>query len=197
MVTMSPSTRVVVGATVATLGGVIKRLLLTCVHGSVRTIACHFRHIYFFQSEQGMSLIKDRKRITLANQVRNTVISFWKIRYQLKVIVDMNTNIPQLVREHLKTLIVSRDIGKILHMSVGELLLESDNASILIILENISQSIPGLFPHQLFIKWTFIPLLLFPTLGTTFLLSLRWRKTNMAHGSSFSASMPALIGFCI
>lgn len=59
------------------------------------------------------------------------------------MIIDMRVNIPQLVTEHLRTLIVSRHIGKILHASVRELLLESDNTSIIIVLKNVSQTIPG------------------------------------------------------
>lgn len=59
------------------------------------------------------------------------------------MMVDRRVNISQLVREHLRMLIISRHIGKILHVSVRELFLESDNTSILIVLENVSQTIPG------------------------------------------------------
>jgi hypothetical protein len=48
---------------------------------------------------------------------------------------------PQLIRDHLKTLVVSRHIGKILHTSVRELLLNCDRMSILIVLKNVRQTI--------------------------------------------------------
>jgi len=51
--------------------------------------------------------------------------------------------IPQLVIENLKTLTVSMYIGKILHTSVAEFLLKGDIASILIVLKNVSQTIPS------------------------------------------------------
>lgn len=60
------------------------------------------------------------------------------------MIVDRSVNIPQLVREHLKKLIISRDIWKILHASVGDLLLKSGNTSILIVLKINCQMIPCL-----------------------------------------------------
>lgn len=59
------------------------------------------------------------------------------------MIVDRRANISQLIREHYKTLAISRDIGKILHTSVREFLLKSDNPSILVVLKNVSQTIPG------------------------------------------------------
>jgi hypothetical protein len=74
-----------------------------------------------------VGLIEDKKGITLANQDSNTMISFWKTRYQLKyqmVVVARRANIPQLVRDHLKMVIISKHIGKIIHASVRELLLE-------------------------------------------------------------------------
>lgn len=51
------------------------------------------------------------------------------------VIVDRRVNIPQLDINHLKTLIVSKDIEKILHTSFIEFLLQGDNMSILIVLK--------------------------------------------------------------
>lgn len=57
------------------------------------------------------------------------------------MVVNKRTNIPRLVKEHLKTLTMSRHIEKILHASVRELLLKSDSASILIVLKNASQTI--------------------------------------------------------
>jgi len=134
--------RTIVGAAVATLRGVFRRSLLSGVHGSMRVGACHFSHTGFFQSEHG---VECRKRVTLANQGGNTAVSFWKTRYHLKnqtVIVDWRADISKLVREHLKTLTVSRDIRKILHASVGKLLLKNDSTSVLIVLENICQTIP-------------------------------------------------------
>jgi len=150
-VTTSPSAtlvatgaRTIVGAAVATLRGVFNRFRLSGVHGSMRACVCRFSQTGFFQSEHGASLIECRKWITLANQGDNTAVSFWKTRYQLKnqtVIVNRRANISQLVREHLKTLTVSRDIGKFLHTSVDKFLLKSDNTSILIILKNIFQTL--------------------------------------------------------
>lgn len=87
-VTTSPTTtlvatrmRAVVGATVATLEGVIRRPLLNCMHGNMRTIGYPFSHTRFFQSEHETGLIKGRKRITLVNQGGNTAISLWKTKY--------------------------------------------------------------------------------------------------------------------
>jgi hypothetical protein len=57
------------------------------------------------------------------------------------MIVDRGVDVPQLIRDHLKTLTVSRDIGKILHASVRKLLLKSDNTSVLIVLKNVTQMI--------------------------------------------------------
>lgn len=54
------------------------------------------------------------------------------------MVIDMWVDIPQLVREHLKTLRVSKYIEKILHAGFRELLLMGDNVSILIILKNVS-----------------------------------------------------------
>jgi hypothetical protein len=51
------------------------------------------------------------------------------------MIVDRRVDVPQLIRYHLKTLTVSRDIGKILHATVRDFLLKSDNMSILIVLK--------------------------------------------------------------
>lgn len=50
---------------------------------------------------------------------------------------------PQLVREHFKTLAVGINIRKILHASVREFLLKGDSTSIKIVLKNVSQTIPG------------------------------------------------------
>lgn len=61
--------RMVVGAAFAMLGGVIRILLLSSMHGSVRTVACHFIHAFFFQNEHGAGLIKGKKRITLVIKV--------------------------------------------------------------------------------------------------------------------------------
>lgn len=57
------------------------------------------------------------------------------------MVVDRRANIPHLVKEHLKTLTMSRHIEKILHAIVRELLVKSDSASILIVLKNASQII--------------------------------------------------------
>lgn len=57
------------------------------------------------------------------------------------MVVDRRANNPHLVKEHLKTLTMSKHIEKILHKSVRELLLKSDSASILIVLKNVSQTI--------------------------------------------------------
>jgi hypothetical protein len=48
-----------------------------------------------------------------------------------------------LVREHFKTVIVSRHIWKIIHASSREFLLEGDIVCILIVLKNVSQTISG------------------------------------------------------
>jgi hypothetical protein len=48
-----------------------------------------------------------------------------------------------LVREHFKTVIVSRHIWKIIHASSREFLLEGDIVCILIVLKNVSQTILG------------------------------------------------------
>jgi hypothetical protein len=72
------------------------------------------------------------------NQSVNTAVSLWKTIYQLKnqtMIVDRRVDVPQLIRDHLKTLTVSRDIGKILHATVRDFLLKSDNMSVLIVLK--------------------------------------------------------------
>jgi hypothetical protein len=55
------------------------------------------------------------------------------------VIVDRRIDVPQLIREHLKTLAVGRDIGKILNASVRELLLKGESTSILIVLKNVAK----------------------------------------------------------
>ena len=97
-----------------------------------------------FRSEHGTSLIECRKRVALTNQSGKTTVSFWETIYQLKdqtMIVHKRTHISQLVREHLKKLTVSRDIGKILHASVREFLLKTDSPNILIVLKNVSQTI--------------------------------------------------------
>lgn len=54
-----------------------------------------------------------------------------------------------------------------------------------------------LLPHRQSQRWSFIPLILFQISRITFLLFLRWRKINIAHGLSSSASMPSLIEFYI
>lgn len=82
--------------------------------------------------------------ITQTNQDSSTALSLWKTKYQLKnqtVIVNRRANIPQLVMEHLKTLTLSRNIKKILHVNVKKLLLYSDITSILIVLKNVNQTI--------------------------------------------------------
>jgi len=58
------------------------------------------------------------------------------------MIINRRAGISQLVRKHLKTLTVSRNIGKIFHASVGKLLLKGDSTSVLIVLKNIYQTIP-------------------------------------------------------
>ena len=106
----------------------------------------HLSHTSFFQSEHGTSLVECRKRVALANHSRNTAVSFWETRDQLKdqaMIVDRRADISQLIREHLKTLTITRDIGKILHTSVREFLLKSDSPSVLVVLKYVSQMIPG------------------------------------------------------
>jgi len=59
------------------------------------------------------------------------------------VVVDRRADIPQLVREHLEALTVGRYIGEILHTSVREFLFKSDSTSVLIVLENLCQMVPG------------------------------------------------------
>jgi len=137
--------RTVVGAVVATLRGVFSRSRLSGVHSSLRSCAFHFSHTSFFQSERGTSLIECQKRVALANQSSNIAVSFWETGDQLKdqtVVGDRGANISQLIRKHLKTLTVSRDIGKVLHASVRKLLLKSDGSSILVVLKNTFQAIP-------------------------------------------------------
>jgi hypothetical protein len=107
--------------------------------------ACAGKHTSFSQSEHVTNLIECRKRVALENQSGNIAVSFWKTRYQLKdktMINNKRTVISQLVREHPKTLTIRRDIRKILHVSVREFFLMSDNPSIIVFLKNVSQTIP-------------------------------------------------------
>lgn len=55
-------------AVVAMLRDVFRRSMLSGVHGRMRTDASHFRHTSLFQSEHGVSFMKDMKRITIMNQ---------------------------------------------------------------------------------------------------------------------------------
>lgn len=86
----------VVSATISMLRVIFRRSLLSGVHEKLRISASHFSHTNFFHSDRGADLIKAMHMITLANQGRNTAVSFWKTIYQLRnqpMVVDRRVNI--------------------------------------------------------------------------------------------------------